>query len=117
MNIFLRCERHQYDRQSHPHLQNVSIGDITLVKDVILPRLCWKKENDGLVRNDSLVRGVFLLYQLQTKRSILIVHYNILYLSNLKILNNRIKTSKFLTMITANSPSEGMNQDLDVLQQ
>ena len=28
----------------HPHLQNVSIGDIVLVKDVNLPRLCWKKD-------------------------------------------------------------------------
>ena len=28
-------EGHQYDRQSHPHLHNVSIGDIVLVKDVL----------------------------------------------------------------------------------
>ena len=36
-------ERHQYNRQSHPHLQNVSIGDKVLVKDVNLHRLRWKK--------------------------------------------------------------------------
>ena len=36
-------ERHQYDHLSHhPHLQNVSMGDIVLAKD--LPRLCWKKD-------------------------------------------------------------------------
>ena len=38
-------ERHQYDRLSHhPHLQNVSMGDVVLAKDVNLPRLCWKKD-------------------------------------------------------------------------
>ena len=56
-------ERHQCDRQSHhPHLQNVSIGDIVLVKDINLSRLRWKKEritklvkgNNGLVRVVSL---------------------------------------------------------------
>ena len=41
-------ERHQYDRQSHPHFPNVFIGDIVLVKDVYLPRLCWKK---GILQN------------------------------------------------------------------
>ena len=36
-------ERRQYNCQSHhPHLQNVSIGDIVLVKDASLPHLCWK---------------------------------------------------------------------------
>ena len=56
-------ERHQYDRQSHhPHLQNVSIGDIVLVKDVNLPRLRWKKGRiTKLIKgNDGLVRGVSL---------------------------------------------------------
>ena len=33
-------ERHQYDCQSHPHFPNAAIGDIVLVKDVYLPRLC-----------------------------------------------------------------------------
>ena len=56
-------ERHQCDRQSHhPHLQNVSIGDIVLVKDINLSRFRWKKEritklvkgNNGLVRVVSL---------------------------------------------------------------
>ena len=38
-------ERYQYDRLSHhPHLQNVSMGDNVLAKDVNLPRLCWKKD-------------------------------------------------------------------------
>ena len=67
-------ERHQYDRQSHhPHLQNVSIGDIVLVKDVNLTRLCWKKGRiTKLIKgNDGLVRGV-------TKCSALIVRYNII---------------------------------------
>ena len=56
-------ERHHYERQSHHlHLQNVSIGDIVLVKDVNMPRLCWKK---GLITklikgNNGLVRGVSL---------------------------------------------------------
>ena len=46
-------ERHQCDRQSHhPHLQNVSIGDIVLVKDINLSRLRWKKE-----RITKLVKG------------------------------------------------------------
>ena len=56
-------ERHQYDRQSHHrHLQNVSIGDIVLVKDVNLTRLCWKKGRiTKLIKgNDGLVRGVSL---------------------------------------------------------
>ena len=56
-------ERHQYDRQSHhPHLQNVSIGDIVLVKDVNLPRLRRKKGRiTKLIKgNDGLVRGVSL---------------------------------------------------------
>ena len=55
-------ERHQYDRQSHPHLQNISIVDILLVKNVNLPCLRWKKGhitklikgNDGFVRRVSL---------------------------------------------------------------
>ena len=55
-------ERHQYDRRSHPHPQNVSICDIVLVKDVNLSRLRWKK---GCIRklikgNSALVRGVSL---------------------------------------------------------
>ena len=37
--------------------------------------------------------------------------------SNLTIFNNQIKTSKLLTMITVNQPSEVMNQDPDMLQQ
>ena len=56
-------ERHQYDRQSHhPHLQNVSIGDIVVVKDVNLPRLRWRKGRiTKLIKgNDGLVRGVSL---------------------------------------------------------
>ena len=106
--------RHQYDRQSrHPHLQNVSIGDIVLVKDVNVPRLCWKKGRiTKLIKgNDGLLRGVSL------DTVVLIVRYNKLYPLNLKIFNNRIKTSKLLTMITEKRPSEAMNQDLDVLQQ
>ena len=56
-------ERHEYDRQSHhSHLQNVSIGDIVLVKDVNLPSLRWKKGRiTKLIKgNDGLVRGVSL---------------------------------------------------------
>ena len=55
-------ERHQYDRQSHPHLQNVSIGYKVLVKDVSLHRLRWKKGRiTKLIKwSDSLVRGVSL---------------------------------------------------------
>ena len=51
------------DRQSHhPHLQNVSIDDIVLVKDVDLPCLCRKKGRiTKLIKgNDGLVRGVSL---------------------------------------------------------
>ena len=106
-------ERHHYERQSHHlHLQNVSVGDIVLVKDVNIPRLCWKKGRiTKLIKgNDGLVRGV-------TKCSALIVRYNILYPLNLKIFNNRIKTSKLLIMLTVNPPSDMMNQGLDVLQQ
>ena len=54
-------ERHQDDSQNHRYLQNVSIGDIVLGKDVNLPRLRWKKGritkliegNDGLLRRVS----------------------------------------------------------------
>ena len=55
-------ERRQYDRQSYPQLQNVSIGDTVLVKDVNLPRLRWKKGRiTKLIKgNDGLVRGVSL---------------------------------------------------------
>ena len=55
-------ERHQYECQSHPHLQNVSIGDIVLVKDVNLPRLRWKKGRITKLTkgNHGLVRGVSL---------------------------------------------------------
>ena len=58
-----------------------------------------------------------LLYQLQPKRSVLVVRYSILFLSNLKVFKNRIKTSELLTVITVNPASEAMNKDLDVLQQ
>ena len=82
-------ERHQYDRQSHPHLQNISIVDILLVKNVNLPCLRWKKGHiTKLIKgNDGFVRRVSL-HQLQTRRSVLIVRYNILYPLNLKIFNN-----------------------------
>ena len=55
-------ERHQWYSQSHPHLQNVSTGDIALVKDANLPRLCWKKRRiTKLIEgDDSLFRGVSL---------------------------------------------------------
>ena len=56
-------ERHHYERQSHHlHLQNVSIGDIVPVKDVNMPRLCWKKGRiTKLIKgNDGFVRGVSL---------------------------------------------------------
>ena len=56
-------ERHEYDHQSHhSHLQNVSIGDIVLVKDVNLPSLRWKKGciTKLIKGNDGLVRGVSL---------------------------------------------------------
>ena len=112
-------ERHQYDRQSHPHLQSVSIGDIVLVKDVNLSRLYSMK---GLITKqikgkDGLVRGVYLdtVYQLPTKLNALITRYNILYASNLKIINNPINLSKLLTMIRVKPPSEAI-QDLDLLQ-
>ena len=60
--ILTLLERYQYDRQSHPHLQNLSIGDIVLVKDVNLPRLQWKKGRiTKLIKgNDGPVRGVSL---------------------------------------------------------
>ena len=57
--ILLLRERHHCDRQSHhPHLQNVSIGDKALVKDVIR----WKKGGitKSIKGNDGLVRGVSL---------------------------------------------------------
>ena len=72
--ILASRERHHYERQSHHlHLQNVSVGDIVLVKDVNMPRLCWKKGRiTKLIKgNDGLVRGV-------TKCSALIVRYNII---------------------------------------
>ena len=55
-------ERHHYFCQSHPHLQNLSIGDKVTVNDLNLPRVHWKKaritklakENDGFVRGISL---------------------------------------------------------------
>ena len=53
-----------------------------------------------------------MLYQLLIKRSVLIVRYNTLYPLNLKILNNRIKTSKLLTMITVSLSSNVMKRDL-----
>ena len=60
--ILMLLERHHYDRQSHPHLQNISIGDIVLVKEVNLPRLRWKKRRiTKLIKgSDGLVRGVSL---------------------------------------------------------
>ena len=76
-HILALRERHQYDRQSHPRLRNVSVGHIVLVKDVNLPRLLRKKGRiTKLIKgNDGLVRGVSLdmLYQLLTKHSVLIV--------------------------------------------
>ena len=59
--IFALLKGHQCHRQSYPHLQNVSIGDIVLLKDANLPRLCrWKeliakttKGQDGLSRGVS----------------------------------------------------------------
>ena len=101
--------RHQYDSQSHhPHLQNVSIDDIVLVKDVDLPCLCRKKGRiTKLIKgNDGLVRGV----SLDTVEQYIIP-------LELKDIQQSNKTSKLLTMITVNPPSEAMNQDLDVLQQ
>lgn len=53
-----------------------------------------------------------MLYQLLIKRSVLIVRYNTLYPLNLKILNNWIKTSKLLTMITVSLSSNVMKRDL-----
>ena len=53
-----------------------------------------------------------MLYQLLIKRSVLIVRYNTLYPLNLKILNNRIKTSKLLTMITVSLSSNVMKRDV-----
>ena len=55
-------ERHQYDRQSHPHPQNVSTGDKVLVKDLNLPRLFWKKRHiTKLIKgNNGLLGGVSL---------------------------------------------------------
>ena len=53
-----------------------------------------------------------MLYQLLIKRSVLTVRYNTLYPLNLKILNNRIKTSKLLTMITVSLSSNVMKRDL-----
>ena len=55
-------EWHQYDRQGHLYIPNVSTGDIVLVKDVSLRHLCWKKGRitklikgkDGLVRGEHL---------------------------------------------------------------
>ena len=51
-------ERYQYDRQS----QHVSIGDIVLIKDVNLHRLCWKKGHiTKLIKgNNGIVSGVSL---------------------------------------------------------
>ena len=37
-------EQYQYNRQSHRHLQNVSIGDIMLGEVVDLTCLCWKND-------------------------------------------------------------------------
>ena len=80
------------------------------MKDVSLPRLRWKKERSTkLIKGNEEEELYTLLRQLQKKRSVLIVRYNILYPSNLKIFNSQIKTSKLLTTITVNLPSEVMN--------
>ena len=80
------------------------------MKDVSLPRLRWKKERSTkLIKGNEEEELYTLLHQLQKKRSVLIVRYNILYPSNLKIFNSQIKTSKLLTTITVNLPSEVMN--------
>ena len=115
-------ERHQYDRQSHhPHLQNVSIGDIVLVKDVNLPRLRWKKGRiTKLIKgNDGLVRGVSLDTIVSTTNKTQCINRPLQHIIplELKDIQQSNKTSKLLTMITVNPPSEAMNQDLDVLQQ
>ena len=115
-------ERHQYDRQSHhPHLQNVSIGDIVLVKDVNLPRLRWKKGRiTKLIKgNDGLVRGVSLDTVVSTTNKTQCINRPLQHIIplELKDIQQSNKTSKLLTMITVNPPSEAMNQDLDVLQQ
>ena len=41
--ILVLHERHQYDRQSRPHLQIIPTGVTVLVKDVNFPSLCWEK--------------------------------------------------------------------------
>ena len=64
--IFALLKGQQCHRQSYPHLQNVFIGDIVLVKDANLPRLCrWKeliakatKGQDGLSQGVSLDNAV-----------------------------------------------------------
>ena len=80
------------------------------MKDVSLPRLRWKKERSTkLIKGNEEEELYTLLRQLQKERSVLIARYNILYPSNLKIFNSQIKTSKLLTTITVNLPSEVMN--------
>ena len=37
-------ERHQYDHQSHPHLQNVSFGDTTLLQNKLKKTMALSEE-------------------------------------------------------------------------
>ena len=85
--ILALLERHQYDRQSHPYLQNVSIGDIVLVKDVNLPRLRWKKGRiTKLVKgNDSLVRRVSLDTIVSTTNKTLCVNHPLQHILPLEL--------------------------------
>ena len=84
-------ERHQYDRQSHPHLQSVSIGDIVLVKDVNLSRLCAMK---GLITKqikgkDGLVRGVYLDTAVSTTDKTQCINHPIQHIIRLELKDNQ----------------------------
>ena len=67
------------------------------MKDVNLPRFRWKKERSTkLIKGNEEEELYTLLRQLQKKRSVLIVRYNILYPSNLKIFNSQNKNIEII---------------------
>ena len=87
------------------------------MKDVNLPRLRWKKER--ITKLIKLVRGVSLDTVMSTTNKTQCINRSLQRIIplELKDIQQPNKTLKLLAMITVNPPSEGTNQDTDVLQQ
>ena len=112
MNIFSRYVK-DIDRQSHhPHLQNVSIGDIVLVKDVNLPRLRWKKGRiTKLIKgNDGLVRGISLDTAVSTTNKTQCINHPLQHIIRLELKDIQ-QSNKNIEIIDKNNSEPAMRRD------